>query len=287
MSYFKIMDEMFKEFKEYKEIPKGKGIRGKLVTIINPNANKLAAIVESIHLASLLHDDVIDESSIRRGVKSINAKYGKFSAIMLGDIIYSKAFYELIEFDKKIAKAISNAVYLLSQGEMEDVKLSKKINLDKNKYMDMIYKKTASLIEATCISAAITTGFNEDDFKIYGKNIGIAFQIVDDVLDIIQDEKILKKPSMRDFYEGKTTLPYIYLFEILEDSDKKILKSLYKKRLDDNEKKWIKEKVKENRIIERCFNEAKELIKEAKKAIKKYNIKELEIIADKTVDRKF
>jgi len=287
MKYFKIMDKMFKDFKEYKEIPKGKGIRGKLVTIIDPNAHKLAAIVESIHLASLLHDDVIDEASIRRGVDSINAKYGKFSAIMLGDIIYSKAFYELIEFDKKIAKAISNAVYLLSQGEMEDVKLSEKINLDKDRYMQMIYKKTASLIEATCVSAAISAGFDENDFRIYGRNIGMAFQIVDDLLDITQDEKTLKKPSMYDFYEGKTTLPYIYLFEVLEDSDKEILKSLYKKSLDDNEKKWIREKMKENRIIDRCFNEAKELIKEAKEAIKKYNIKELEIIADKIVDRKF
>jgi len=287
MGYFEIMDEMFKDFKEYKEIPKGKGIRGKLVTIIDPNANKLAAIVESIHLASLLHDDVIDESSIRRGVESVNAKYGKFSAIMLGDVIYSKSFYELIEFDKKIAKTISNAVYLLSQGEMEDVKLSEKINLDKNKYMEMIYKKTASLIEATCISAAISAGFCENDFRVYGKNIGIAFQIVDDLLDIIQDEKTLKKPSMYDFYEGKTTLPYIYLFEVLEDSDKEMLKSLYKKRLDDNEKEWIKEKMKANRIIDRCFNEAKELINEAQEAIKKYNIKELEVIANKIVDRKF
>jgi len=287
MNYFEIMDEMFKDFKEYKEIPKGKGIRGKLVTIINPKANKLAAIVESIHLASLLHDDVIDEASIRRGVESINSKYGKFSAIMLGDIIYSKAFYELIDFDKKIAKAISNAVYLLSQGEIEDVKLSKKINLNKNRYMDMIYKKTASLIEATCLSAAISAGFDENDFRIYGKNIGIAFQIIDDLLDITQDEKTLKKPSMYDFYEGKTTLPYIYLFEMLENRDKDILKSLYKKRLDENEKKWIREKMEKNGIIDKCFNEAKELIKEAKEAIKKYNIKELEIIADKIVDREF
>ena len=141
MNFFGIMDEMFKDFEEYQDIQKGKGIRGKLITIIDPNAQKLAAVVESIHLASLLHDDVIDEADTRRGVKSINAKYGDFTAVMLGDILYSRAFYELIEFGSEIAKTVSNAVYLLSQGELEDVKLSNSINLDKDKYMQMIYKK--------------------------------------------------------------------------------------------------------------------------------------------------
>jgi len=238
-------------------------------------------------LASLLHDDVIDEAELRRGVKSINAKYGDFTAVMLGDIIYSRAFYELTSFNEKVAKIISNAVYLLSQGELEDVKLSKKMNLDKNKYMSMIYKKTASLIEASCKAAAIEEGFNEEDFGLYGKNIGLAFQIVDDLLDITQDEKTLGKPAMLDFKEGKMTLPYIYLYEKLDEDDKEKLKSMFKKDLSEDEKIWIKEKMKEYRIIERCFNEAKELVKQAKNAIKKYNIPKLEIIANKVVERKF
>jgi octaprenyl-diphosphate synthase len=284
-SYFDILDEMFNEFEEYRDIQKGKGVRGKLITIINPEATKLAAVVEAIHLASLLHDDVIDEAEIRRGVKSINAKYGDFTAVMLGDIIYSRAFYELIDFGEKIAKTISNAVYLLSQGELEDVKLSENINLDKEKYMQMIYKKTASLIEAACRAAATSKGLNEDDFSLYGKNIGLAFQIVDDVLDIIQDEKILGKPNMHDFKEGKTTLPYIYLFEKLNNEEREKLKSFFKKDLSKDEKNWIKEKMRENKIIEKCLNEAQELVNEAKKAIKKYGIIELEIIADKIVNR--
>ena len=285
MHFYDILDDMFSEFEEYKDIQKGKGVRGTLITTISPKSTKLAAIVEAIHLASLLHDDVIDEAELRRGVKSINAKYGDFTAIMLGDIIYSRAFYELTSFNEKVAKTISNAVYLLSQGELEDVKLSKKMNLDKSKYMSMIYKKTASLIEASCKAAAIEEGFNEDDFSLYGKNIGLAFQIVDDLLDITQDEKTLGKPAMLDFKEGKMTLPYIYLYEKLDDKEK--LKSMFKKDLNENEKRWIKEKMKEYKIIEKCFNEAKELIEEAKNAIKKYNIPKLEIIANKVVDRKF
>ncbi|GAB6073398.1 polyprenyl synthetase family protein [Nautilia lithotrophica] len=287
MNYFEIMDKMFSEFEEYKDIQKGKGIRGKLITIIDPTAQKLAAVVESIHLASLLHDDVIDEADTRRGAASINAKYGDHTAVMLGDIVYSRAFYELIDFGKEIAKIVSNAVYLLSQGELEDVKLSNSINLDKEKYMEMIYKKTASLIEAACSAAAISAGLDKEKFALYGKNIGIAFQIIDDLLDITQDEETLGKPSMHDYYEGKTTLPYIYLFEKLNEKDKEKLMKLYRKKLEKNEKEWIRNKMDEFGIIEICYNEAKELVEKAKNAIKEYNIPALEIIANKVVDRKF
>jgi len=283
--YFKILDEMFNEFEEYKDIQKGKGVRGKLITIINPEAQKLAAVVEAVHLASLLHDDVIDEADTRRGAKSINAKYGEFTAVMLGDIIYSRAFFELIDFGSEIAKTISNAVYLLSQGELEDVKLSKEINLDKEKYMQMIYKKTASLIEASCKAAAISKNLDANDFGTYGKNIGLAFQIIDDILDITGDDETLGKPSMHDFKEGKTTLPYIYLYEVLNNEDKEKLKSLFKKNLNEEEKEWIRNKMSEYKIIEKSLKEAENLVKEAKEAIKKYNILALEIIADKIVNR--
>ena len=287
MKYFEILDEMFDEFEEYKDIKKGKGVRGKLITIINPDAQKLAAVVEGIHLASLLHDDVIDEADMRRGVKSINAKYGEHTAVMLGDIIYSRAFYELIDFGEKVAKTISNAVYLLSQGELEDVKLSKNMNFDKDKYMDMIYKKTASLIEASCKAAAITAGLDEEKFAKYGKNIGIAFQIIDDLLDVTQDEKTLGKPAMHDYFEGKMTLPFLYLFEKASDEEKEKLISLYKKALNQDEIDYIRKLLKKYNIIQKCYTEAKNLVDEAKNEIKEFNIPALEIIADKVVDRKF
>ncbi len=287
MNYFDILDDMFKEFEEYKDIKKGKGVRGKLITIIDPKAQKLAAVVEGIHLASLLHDDVIDEADLRRGAKSINAKYGEHTAVMLGDIIYSRAFYELVDFGSEIAKTISNAVYLLSQGEMEDVKLSRDINLDKAKYMEMIYKKTASLIEASCKAAALSAGLEADKFAKYGRNIGIAFQIIDDLLDVTQDEETLGKPAMHDYYEGKTTLPFIYLFESCNDEEKEKLKSLYKKKLNNDEINYIRNLFNKYKIIDKCYKEAKDLVEEAKDEIKEYNIAALNIIADKVVDRKF
>jgi len=287
MNYFKILDEMFWEFEEYRDIKKGKGIRGKLITIINPKATKLAAVVEAIHLASLLHDDVIDGSDTRRGAVSINAKYGDHTAVMLGDIVYSRAFYELIDFGEEIAKIISNAVYLLSQGELEDIKLSRSINFDKNKYMQMIYKKTASLIEAVCGASAVLANLDKEVFMKYGKNIGIAFQIIDDLLDVTEDQKTLGKPAMHDFFEGKTTLPFIYLFEAMENKETEKLKSLYKKKLDTDEINWIRDKMQKYEIVKKCCNEAKSLVEEAKEVIKPFNMPELELIANKIIDRKF
>ncbi|QCT94775.1 polyprenyl synthetase family protein [Caminibacter mediatlanticus TB-2] len=287
MNFLDILDKRFEKYEEYKDIKKGKGIRGKIITIINPNAKKLAAIVEGIHLASLLHDDVIDEADTRRGVKSINAKYGDFTAVMLGDIIYSTCFYDLVDFDKEVAKIISNAVRLLSEGELEDVKLSKNINLDKDKYMQMIYKKTASLIEASCKASAFLSNYDVEKFGTYGRNIGIAFQIIDDLLDITQDSKTIGKPSMHDFYEGKTTLPFIYLFEKVNDKEKEKLISLYKKKLSNDEIEWIRELMKKYGVLEKCYFEAKNLVEEAKDAIKDYKITKLENIADKIVERKY
>ncbi len=182
-----------------------------------------AAIVEMIHAASLLHDDVIDNATQRRGVKSINAIFGDKSAIMVGDILYSKAFYELVDFDRDIAKSISNAVVLLSIGERKDVYLSEKFNPDIELYKEMIYQKTAVLIESASEVAAILAGKDREIYKRYGRNLGVAFQMIDDILDIISDSKTLGKPALSDFKEGKTTLPYIYLYNELDSKGKEKL----------------------------------------------------------------
>ena len=209
-------------------IKTGKKLRSKLILSIsgeNESSYRLCAVVELIHLASLLHDDIVDEASLRRGARSVNAEFGAKNALMLGDVFYSKAFYELLSLDKKIASIVANAVSKLAIGELLDVELSKSFNADKNLYLDMLYKKTAVLIEASAASAAILAGFDENAFKEYGKNLGIAFQLVDDMLDIQGDEKTLGKEAFSDFKEGKSTLPYIYLYEALED--KNILLNLF------------------------------------------------------------
>lgn len=268
----------------------GKKLRSKLLLKIsgeNQVSYKICAIIELIHNASLLHDDVIDEANLRRGVKSINAQFGAKNAIMLGDILYSKAFYELSLIDSKLAQIISNAVVKLSIGELMDVNLSQNFNTNQQAYLQMIYNKTAVLIETSARCGAILANLNEDDFAQYGKNLGLAFQIVDDILDITGDEKTLGKPAMSDFKEGKTTLAYMYLYEKLNNDEKEILKSYYKKELDQKEISWIKHKMQEYQILNLVNIELKNYANNALKAIEKYKMKDLEEIITSMIERDF
>jgi len=246
----------------------GKMLRSKLILKIagvSEESIKLCAIVEMIHAASLLHDDVIDEADTRRGQPSVNALYDNKTSIMFGDILYSRAFTELSQMDKRVAYTISNAVTLLSIGEMMDVDLTENFNTSYDLYLDMIYKKTASLIEASAKAAAILAGLDENKYALYGKNLGLAFQMVDDILDITQDSVTLGKPAMLDFVEGKVTIPYLFLYERVEDKTK--LASLYKKELSSEESDWIKEQMKITKALEDSILQAKEIGNEAISAV--------------------
>lgn len=274
----------------FHKVPKGKRLRAKLILKIagaSADALKLASIVELIHAASLLHDDVIDDANTRRGQSSINAEFGDKTAIMLGDILYSKGFSELTLLPKEVAYSVSNAVALLSVGELLDVELSATFNDNKESYFDMIYKKTASLIEASAKSAALLVGKNSDIYALYGKNLGLAFQIIDDVLDITQSSEILGKPSLNDFKEGKTTLPYLYMYEKLSPHDRQILLSLFQKTLNENEEAWIKEKMNETNAINLSINDARRLGFEALEAIKDEEDVGLASIIKEMIERNF
>ena len=255
----------------FKMLSGGKRLRAKLILKIasqNEQAPLLASIVELIHAASLLHDDVIDEAQTRRGVASVNATEDSKTAVMLGDVLYSKAFTELVSFDKDIARVIASSVTALSKGEMIDVKMAEEFNSDEKKYLDMLYLKTATLIEAASVAAAYLAGKDVQKYAIYGRNLGLSFQIIDDILDITQDSKTLGKPALNDFVEGKCTLPYIYLYEQLNDEDKLKLKSLHLKILNEDESNWIKLKMKEFKTVEKSFELAKKLSDEAMLAVK-------------------
>ena len=274
----------------YNEVPKGKRLRAKLVLKIageNGPAYNLAAIIELIHAASLLHDDVIDDAMTRRGTPSINATYDSKTAVMLGDILYSKAFFELTHFSPTIAQKISDAVSKLSAGELLDVEYAKALQLDEEKYFDMIYKKTAVLIEATAASAAELAGKDSDAFARYGKNLGLAFQIIDDVLDITMDSETLGKPALADFKEGKTTLPYIYLYEALDSEDRKRLTTLYQKELDTDEALWLKTKMQESGAVLKAITLAQDLGRDALKAIASERNESLERIITDMIEREF
>ncbi|MFY9084415.1 polyprenyl synthetase family protein [Aliarcobacter cryaerophilus] len=267
----------------------GKMLRSKLILKIAKESDesiKLCAVVEMIHAASLLHDDVIDEADTRRGKPSINALYDNKTSIMFGDILYSRAFTELSQMDKRVAYHVSNAVTELSIGEMMDVDLTQSFNSSYDKYLTMIYKKTASLIEASARSAAILVGLDDEKYASYGKNLGLAFQMVDDILDITQSSETLGKPAMLDFKDGKVTIPYLYLYERVED--KEYLKSLYKKALNQKELDYLKEKLNSTNALNDAIKEAKDIGLEAINSIKdEKNSEDLINIMKAMIERDF
>ena len=274
----------------YAKLPQGKRLRAKLILKIAGNALpvvKTAAVVEMIHAASLLHDDVIDDAFTRRSQPSLNALYGNKTAIMLGDILYSKGFFELNNISADVSKTVSNAVTQLSLGELKDVSLSKSFNLDKDIYMEMIYQKTASLIEASAGAAALLAGKPKEVYMTYGRNLGLAFQMIDDLLDITSDAETLGKPALHDFVEGKTTLPYIYLYDVLNEEEKQTLRSLHAKVLGKKEQAWILLKMQEHQIIEKSYFEAKELIEEAIELMDSHAETALSGIAKEMIERDF
>ncbi len=266
----------------------GKRLRAKLILKIAPkhkDAPLLAAIVELIHAASLLHDDVIDDAMTRRGVASVNATDGSKTAVMLGDILYSKAFTELVAFDKEVAQTIASSVTALSKGEMMDVKMAESFNSDEKRYLDMLYLKTATLIEAAAKASALLAGKDADKYALYGRNLGLSFQIIDDILDITADEATLGKPAMNDYVEGKCTLPYIYLYKALEAKDQQKLLSLHAKKPTQEELLWMKQKMQEHKTIEKSFELAQKLSNEAKLAL--HEDEDLVAILDTMIQRSY
>ena len=271
-------------------LSQGKMLRSKLILKIagiSDESIKLCAVVEMIQSASLLHDDVIDEADTRRGKPSINAIFDNKTSIMFGDILYSKAFSELTLMNKDVAYAIASSVTKLSIGELDDVEMADEFNTSYDKYFGMIYNKTASLIEASAKSASILANKDTEAFSLYGKNLGLAFQMIDDILDITQTSEQLGKPAMLDFVEGKVTIPYLYLYERLDNENKDKLKSLYKKELTKDEQEWIKDEMIKYNVLIDCISEAQNLGLEAVEAIKDDDCDDLKNIMNQMINRSF
>ncbi len=193
----------------------------------------LAACVELIHSATLLHDDVIDESELRRGVKTTNSIWGNQSSILVGDYLLSRCFEMMVEDgDLEILKLLSSTSAKIAQGEVLQLQHKGEADLLEETYIDIINLKTASLFSAATKTGACLSGTNEKEKKAlesYGRNLGLAFQIADDALDYYAKEKLFGKEIGKDFFEGKVTLPLITIFHKGNDEEKHFLNEIMKK----------------------------------------------------------
>ena len=193
----------------------------------------LAACVELIHSATLLHDDVIDESELRRGVKTTNSIWGNQSSILVGDYLLSRCFEMMVEDgDSEVLKLLSSTSAKIAQGEVLQLQHKGEADLLEETYIDIINLKTASLFSAATKTGGCLSKSNEKEKKAlesYGRNLGLAFQIADDALDFYAKEKLFGKEIGKDFFEGKVTLPMIIIFQKGNEEEKKFLNEIMKK----------------------------------------------------------
>ena len=172
---------------------------------------KMAVIVEFIHTATLLHDDVVDVASLRRGRQTANIQWGNAPSVLVGDFLYSRAFQLLVQVaDMSIMRVMADATNVISEGEVKQMSNAGNAELTEITYRDVIYRKTAKLFEAACRVGAILANMEESDMLEFGKHLGMAFQITDDLLDYHGTREVIGKNIGSDLAEGKMTLPLIY-----------------------------------------------------------------------------
>jgi len=189
----------------------------------------LAAIIEFIHTATLLHDDVVDTSSLRRGRPTANAKWGNSPSVLVGDFLYSRAFQIMVKIgNMKVMDILSGTTNIIAEGEVQQLANAKNPKLTELEYFSVIHKKTAALFEAACETAAAIAGQSDHiaaKAKQFGYHLGIAFQLVDDALDYQGDTKTLGKNVGDDLAEGKLTLPLIQAIGKASAEEKHILEN--------------------------------------------------------------
>ena len=178
--------------------------------------HKLAAAVEFIHTATLLHDDVVDGSGMRRGKQTANIIWGNPASVLVGDFLFSRAFELMVEDGSlKVLKILSRASAVIAEGEVDQLTAQRQIDASEEHYLDIVGAKTAALFAAACsISAVVAESGEEAELALesYGRNLGIAFQLVDDVIDYSSDEATMGKGVGDDFRDGKMTLPIILAY---------------------------------------------------------------------------
>ena len=225
----------------------------------------LAACVELIHGATLLHDDVIDNGDMRRGKKTTNVIWGNQSSILAGDYLLSRCFEMMVEDGNlEILKLLSSTSAKIAQGEILQLQHKGEVDMLEETYLKIISSKTAVLFSAATKVGAILAERNNKEkeaLEFYGKNLGLTFQIADDTLDYNSNINLFGKNTGNDFYEGKITLPIILLFQQANDSEKKQLENIFNKNIrSENDFSNVLKLTSKYKIISKCYKKAEHFI---------------------------
>ena len=225
----------------------------------------LAACVELIHAATLMHDDVIDNGSVRRGKKTLNKIWDNHSSVLVGDYLLSRCFEMMVEDGNlEVLKLLSSTSSKIAQGEVLQLQHQGEVDMLEETYLKIISAKTAELFAAATKVGAILSNMKNKEkeaLEFYGRNLGLTFQIADDTLDYNSELKLFGKKIGQDFYEGKITLPIILLFQKANDQEKEKLKNIFSKdKRSDDDLNYTLTLIKKNNIIKACYLKAQHYI---------------------------
>ena len=225
----------------------------------------LAACVELIHAATLMHDDVIDNGSIRRGKKTLNKIWDNHSSVLVGDYLLSRCFEMMVEDGSiEVLKLLSSTSSKIAQGEILQLQHRGEVDMLEETYLKIISAKTAELFAASTKVGAILSNVKtkeKEALEFYGRNLGLTFQIADDTLDYNSELKLFGKKIGQDFYEGKITLPIILLFQKAKIEERKNLKEIFSKQTrDESELNFTLSLIKQYNIIKLCYQKAQHYI---------------------------
>ena len=225
----------------------------------------LAACVELIHAATLMHDDVIDNGSVRRGKKTLNKIWNNHSSVLAGDYLLSRCFEMMVEDGNiEVLKLLSSTSSKIAQGEILQLQHQGEVDMLEETYLKIISAKTAELFAAATKVGAILSDMKtkeKEALEFYGRNLGLTFQIADDTLDYNSEIKLFGKKIGQDFYEGKITLPIILLFQKAENLEKENLKNIFSKKVrNENDLNYSLSLIKKYDIIKACYQKAQHYI---------------------------
>lgn len=257
---------------------KGKRLRPALLLLsggcsgkLTPQHIDLATVVELVHIATLVHDDVIDDAMMRRHAPSVNAKWGREISILFGDYILSRAFTTLSSLDSHLASTImAQTASVMCEGELVQLLRRYDVELSEEEYIDIIERKTASLCASCCRLGSIFAGANRsvsEALGSFGLRVGTAFQIIDDCLDIIGSENRMGKSLYSDSKNGKLTLPLIKLVNLLPENRRESTCELIFQSALTNSSGAVVELLSEHEAVEYALKAARQIIKKGNEAI--------------------
>lgn len=263
---------------EYLRASGGKRIRPAMLLLSNlavggdasaENVIRMATVMEMLHTATLVHDDIIDNAVTRRNRVSVNARFGNQSAVLMGDWLYMSAFEtSLRERNLEILNILTNLTRKMTEGELIQLTMLGRTDISEDEYFDILQRKTAYLFSACCEIGAIlahTPTEQQKALKQYGLNLGTAFQLADDVLDFTADKEILGKAAGADLLEGKLTLPLILLVKKEPAIKKDLEKIMHDGEYQKNMRERLLEKLEEHQTIEATRQRAYKFAEDARK----------------------